>query len=263
MQMKMIKYSIAGLMAAATLLGANMGSAQEKLKIKIGTEGAYAPFNYLDSGGELKGFDIDIAKALCEEMEAECEFVTQEWDGMIPALQAGKFDAIIASMSITEERKQQVDFTDKYYNTPPAIAVPVSSDIKGVTKEDLAGKVIGAQASTTHAAFAEATYTDSTIQLYPTAEEYQLDMANGRLDAVVDDVIVLDEWLDSEGGECCHILDTVTPPVEIYGEGIGIALRKGSDELREKFNAAIKAIRENGKYKEINDKYFAFDVYGG
>jgi len=249
-----------GISAAALAL--TLGAAQAQEKIRIGTEGAYPPFNFITADGKLEGFDIDIARALCEEMKAECEFVTQDWDGMIPALQAGKFDAIIASMSITEERKKQVDFTNKYYNTPPAVVAPKDSDIQGVTKDDLAGKTIGAQGSTTHFNYAEATYTDSEVRSYPTAEEYQLDMANGRLDAIVDDIIVLTDWLKTEDGACCKIVGTIKPVPEIHGEGAGIAIRKGEDELREKFNAAIKAIRANGKYKEINDKYFEFDAYG-
>ena len=183
-------------------------------KIVIGTEGAYPPFNNLESDGSLVGFDIDIAKALCEEMKVECEFVTQDWDGIIPALIAGKFDAIIASMSITDERKEKVDFTDKYYNTPPAIA------------------------------------------------EYKLDIDSGRVDAVIDDVIVLTEWLKSDAGTCCKLLGTLTPDPVINGEGAGIAIRKGETELRDMFNTAIAAIRENGTYKTINDKYFDVDVYG-
>jgi len=249
---------------SAAAIALSMGAAQaQELKLKIGTEGAYPPFNNLTADGKLEGFDIDIAKALCEEMKAECEFVTQDWDGIIPALLAGKFDAIIASMSITDERKQQVDFTHKYYNTPPAIAVPKDSDIKGVTKEDLAGKSIGVQGSTTHSNYAEATYTDSDVKLYPTADEYKLDIANGRIDAVNDDIIVLQEWLATPEGACCKIIGTITPVPSIHGEGAGIAIRKGETELASKFNAAIDAIRANGKYKEINDKYFSFDAYGG
>ncbi len=251
------------LAGAALALSMGAAGAAEMMKLKIGTEGAYPPFNNLEADGSLVGFDIDIAKALCEEMQAECEFVTQDWDGIIPALQAGKFDAIIASMSITEERKKQVDFTNKYYNTPPAIAVPKDSDIKGVTKEDLAGKAVGVQGSTTHSNYSEATYTDSEVKLYPTADEYKLDIENGRLDAVNDDIIVLQEWLATEGGACCKIVGTITPVPSIHGEGAGIAIRKGETELAEKFNKAIDAIRANGKYKEINDKYFTFDAYGG
>lgn len=260
--MHMKRHIALGLSAAALALTVGLAQAQEKMQLKIGTEGAYPPFNYLTADGELQGFDVDIARALCDEMNAECEFVTQDWDGFIPALQAGKFDAIIASMSITDERKKQVDFTDKYYNTPPAIVVPKDSDVSGVTKEDLADKTIGAQGSTTHANYAEATYTDSDVRLYPTAEEYQLDMANGRLDAVTDDIIVLQAWLETDDGACCKVAGMITPVEEIHGPGVGIAVRKGEDELREKFNAAIQAIRENGKYEEINDKYFTFDAYG-
>jgi polar amino acid transport system substrate-binding protein len=166
-------------------------------------------------------------------------------------------------MSITDERKQKVDFTDKYYQTPAAIVVPKDSEIKGITKEDLAGKSIGAQSSTTFANYAEAIYTDSDIKLYPTAEEYKLDIADGRLDAVNDDIVVLQQWLKTDQGACCKIAGTIAPQKQYFGEGIGIAIRKGENELREKFNAAIKAIRANGKYKEINDKYFDFDAYGG
>ena len=260
--MRITRHLAIGLSAAILTLTAGAVQAQEGGKIRIGTEGAYPPFNYMTADGQLAGFDIDIARALCEEMKAECEFVTQDWDGMIPALQAGRYDAIIASMSITAERLEQVDFTDKYYNTPPAVVVPKESDIQGTSVEDLAGKTIGAQGSTTHGNYAEITYTESEIRLYPTAEEYQLDMGNGRLDAVVDDIIVLQEWLNTNDGDCCRIAGTITPVEEIHGPGIGIAIRKGEDELRESFNAAIQALRANGKYQEINDQYFDFDAYG-
>ena len=249
--------------ASAAVIALFSGSAMaEGEKLVIGTEGAYPPFNNLESDGTLTGFDVDIAKALCEEMKAECTFVTQDWDGIIPALIAKKFDAIIASMSITEERKQQVDFSKKYYNTPPAIAVPKDSELTEATEAALAGKIIGAQASTTHSNYAEAHMKESEIKLYPTADEYKLDVANGRVDAVVDDVVVLSEWLKTEDGACCKLLGTLPIDPVINGEGAGIAVRKGETELADKFTAAIAAIRENGKYQEINAKYFAFDVYG-
>jgi polar amino acid transport system substrate-binding protein len=257
----MSKRLVLAVSAAALALAAGAAQAQETLK--IGTEGAYPPFNNLTADGKLEGFDIDIANALCEEMQVECEFVTQDWDGIIPALQAGKYDAIIASMSITEERKQQVDFTEKYYNTPPAIAVAKDSEIEDISPEALADKALGVQGSTTHSNYAEAEYANSDIKMYPTADEYKLDLANGRIDAAMDDVTVLSEWLDTPDGECCKIIGTITPVPEIHGEGAGIAIRKGEDELRERFNTAIQAIRENGKYKEINNKYFDFDAYGG
>ena len=251
-------------LAAAAAITLAAGAAQAgSHALRIGTEGAYPPFNNLTADGKLVGFDVDIAKALCAEMKMECTFVTQDWDGIIPALQAGKFDAIIASMSITDERKKKVDFTDKYYNTPPAMAVPKDSDLTEISAAALDGKAIGAQGSTTHSNYAEATYTDSDVRLYPTADEYKLDISNGRLDAVVDDVTVLLEWLDSDDGACCKLLGTIKPVPEIHGLGAGIAVRKGETELAAKFNAAIQAIRANGVYKQINDKYFSFDAYGG
>jgi polar amino acid transport system substrate-binding protein len=251
----------ASAVALALTVGASQSLGQDKV-VKIGTEGAYPPFNNLTSDGKLEGFDIDIAVALCEEMQVKCEFVTNDWDGIIPALIAGKFDAIIASMSITEERKEKVDFSEKYYNTPPAIAVPKDSDITEATDEGLAGKILGAQSSTTHSNYAEEKLPSVELRLYPTPDEYKLDIASGRVDAVIDDVVVLSDWLKTDDGACCKILDTLTPDPVINGPGAGIAIRKGEDELRESFTAAIAAIRENGKYKEINDKYFEFDVYG-
>lgn len=248
---------------ATAALALTLGAAHSQEKLRIGSEGAYPPFNNLTADGKLVGFDIEIAQALCDEMKVECEFITQDWDGIIPALQANRFDAIIASMSITEERLKQVDFTNKYYNTPPAIMAPKDTDIKGVTKEDLAGKSIGVQGSTTHSNYSELTYTDSDVKLYPTADEYKLDLINGRIDAANDDIIVLQEWLATAEGACCKIVGTITPVDEIHGKGAGIAIRKGETELAERFNAAIDAIRANGKYKEINDKYFSFDAYGG
>lgn len=260
--MRMMKRIGLAISAVAFVACTGIAGAQE-LSLKIGTEGAYPPFNNLTADGKLEGFDIDIANALCEEMKAKCEFVTQDWDGIIPALQAGKFDAIIASMSITPERADKVDFTHKYYNTPSALAGPKDSDIKDVSKAGLAGKTIGAATSTTHFNYATQTYTDSEIKGYPSSQEFLLDLANGRLDGVEDDISVLEAWLKTADGACCKLIGQPSPqPKEIFGEGAGIAVRKGETDLANKFNAAIDAIRTNGKYKAINDKYFNFDVYG-
>lgn len=241
-------------------LAASAAPAQERT-LKLGTEGAYPPFNNLTADGRLEGFDIDIGNALCAEMKVRCEWVTQDWDGIIPALQSGKFDAIVASMFITDERKQQVDFTDKYYNTPPAVAVPKDSPIAGVTPRDLAGKTVGVQSSTTYANYAQEALTESEIRSYPSAQEMQADLANGRLDAMNDDVVVIEKFLQTPEGACCKVVGTMEPDPKIHGPGAGIAVRKG-DPLAAELNAAIKAIRANGTYKEINDKYFPFDVYG-
>lgn len=246
----------------ALALASGLATAQEMKKVRIGTEGAYPPFNEVTAAGDLTGFDIDIAKALCDKMKVECEFVTQDWNGIIPALQAGKYDAIVASMSITDERKQQVDFTEKYYNTPPAIAVPKDSKLTEATAEGMKGAILGAQQSTTHANYAEAKLPGAELKLYPSAEEYKLDLQSGRIDAAIDDVVVLSEWIATPEGECCRILGTLTPDLAINGPGAGIAVRKGEDELREAFNKAIDEIRADGTYETINKKYFDFDVWG-
>lgn len=250
-------------LAAASIAALSLfaGSAMSQEKLVLGTEGAYPPFNNLEADGTLTGFDIDIARALCDEMKVTCEFVTSDWDGIIPALQAKKFDAIIASMSITPERLEKVDFSKKYYNTPPAIAVPKDSPITDVA--GLKGKVLGAQSSTSHANYAEKHIADTELKLYPTTDEYKLDITNGRIDAVIDDIVVLSSWIKSDAGTCCKILTTLPTDEEIYGPGLGIAVRKGETALADRFSIAIDALRKSGKYQDINKKYFDFDVYGG
>lgn len=249
------------LATAAIAFAALTGTTFSMDKIRIGTEGAYPPFNFKDASGELKGFDIDIAKALCEEMKAECTFVAQDWDGIIPALLANKYDAIIASMSITEERKKKVDFSEKYYSTPPALIAPKETDLTATDPTALKGKTIGAQSATTHATFLEDKYTDATIKLYATQDEANADLAAGRVDAVAADSVVLGEYLKTDAGSGAKMVGMMENDPKYFGDGAGVAVRKGEDELREKFNKAIAAIRENGKYKEINDKYFEFSVY--
>ncbi len=247
--------------AAATLaLIMGSASAQETMKLKIGTEGAYPPFNTLTADGKLVGFDIDIANALCAQMKAECELVTQDWDGIIPALQAGKFDAIIASMSITEERKQQVAFTNKYYTTPLAVVALKDSDLASTEPEALAGKTVGAQAGTTQSIYADEHYAKAGAEAksYPTQEEAVQDLMNGRLDAVISDKFVLVEWMKTAGNECCKMVGDVKGTET----EAGIAVRKEDEELRQKLNSAIDAIVADGTYAKIVGKYFDFDIYG-
>jgi polar amino acid transport system substrate-binding protein len=234
--------------------------AQDSQKIVIATEGAYPPFNSIGPDGKLFGFDVDIANALCAQMKAECELVTQDWDGMIPALQAEKFDAIIASMSITEERKQQIGFTNKYYTTPLAIVALKDSDIASTAAEALAGKTIGAQGATTQATYAQDFYgkAGAEVKLYPTQEEASIDLVNGRLDAVISDKFVLAEWMKGEGKDCCKMVGDVAGT----DTEAGIAIRKEDTALRDRFNTALDAIIADGTYAKIVAKYFDFDIYG-
>ena len=247
------------LAATAALLLAQ-GGAFAADKIKIGTEGAYPPFNSMTADGKLVGFDVDIAEALCAQMKVECELVAQDWDGIIPALQAGKFDAIIASMSITEERKKQVSFTNKYYTTPLALVALKDSAIASTAPADLAGKTIGAQASTTQGVYAEDVYgkAGAEAKLYPTQEEAMADLTNGRLDVVISDKFVLFDWMKTTGSDCCKMVGDV----EGTDTPAGIAVRLEDTALRDKFNTALDAIRADGTYNKIVAKYFDFDIYG-
>ena len=222
----------------------------------IGTEGAYPPFNTINAAGELEGFDIDIANALCEEMEVECTFVTQAWDGMIPALQNGNFDALIASMSITPARQEQVDFTDPYYANSLVFVAPEDTGLTGTSPEDLADATIGVQSGTIAARFMEENYPDVEVRPYPTQIEAYTDLITGRTDAVLGDFGVQDAFLKSEDGEGFAYFGDAVYDDDV----IGIALRKEDDDLREMFNEALAAIQENGTYDEIRKKYFDFDI---
>ena len=231
-------------------------------KLRIGVEGAYPPFSWKEADGTLKGFDIDIARALCKQMGRDCELVEQDWDGMIPALLAKKFDAIIASMSITEERKKRVDFTKKYYNTPARFVAHKDAGFEP-TPEGMKGKAIGVQRGTIHQCYLDKFFKDSDIKLYGTQEEVFLDLGSGRLDAQMSDAPqALEGFLSKPEGKDYAFLGGVQFDLPCHGEGAGIALRKGSDDLRKAFDQAVQALRKDGTYKKINDKYFDFDVYG-
>ena len=258
--MKLIKIILVTI--ATISFTSNFANAGDWSKIRVGTEGAYAPFNYIDSDGELKGFDVEIANALCEKMQAECTFTAQDWDGIIPALLANKFDIIIASMSITEERKKKVDFTNKYYATPARFIAPKDTKITETGPADLAGLIIGAQSSTTYAGYLQDNYTDSEVRLYATQDEANADLAAGRLDAILADSVVLWDWTENvEEGKCCALVGASYNDPSVWGVGVGMAVRKENPDLTEKVNAALAEILADGTYQAINDKYFPFPVY--
>lgn len=225
-------------------------------KLRIGTEGAYPPFNLIDSSGNVVGFDIDIAMALCEKMEVECSIVTSDWDGIIPALNTRRFDFLVASMSITDERKQAVDFTEPYYTNKLQFVAPKSSDFQ-TDEASLKGKTIGAQRATIAGQWLEDNLAGVVnIRLYDTQENAYLDMSSGRIDGVLADNFVQYEWLQSDAGANFEFKGE---PV-FDNDQIGIAVRKG-DPLRERLNKALQEILEDGTYEQINAKYFPFSIY--
>jgi lysine-arginine-ornithine-binding protein len=235
--------------------------------IKVATEGAYPPFNFVDANGALQGFDVEIANAICAKMQVTCEVVKQDWDGMIPGLLAKKYDTIIASMSITPERKEKISFTGKYYNTPSVIVGASNATIAlgadgNPTPDSMAGKKIGVQRATVHENFARETFPGAEVVVYDTADNANLDLTGGRLDARLDDILVLEDQVIKPNGDKFKVFGKGWSG-GIFGEGAGIGVRKEDEQLRTAIDEAIKAIRADGTYKTINDKYFTFDVYGG
>ncbi|MFT5701331.1 MAG: arginine/ornithine transport system substrate-binding protein [Desulforhopalus sp.] len=237
--------------------------AKDWTKVRIGVEGAYPPFSYVQPDGELAGFDIDIAKALVEAMGAEVTLVAMDWDGMIPALMAKKYDGIIASMSITEERLKKVNFSKRYYRTPAKFIVKKGS-VPVFSKDVLKGKAVGVQRATIHDQYLTDVYgKDVDIKRYGTLDEAYLDLIAGRVDMLLADSVTLsDGFLKKEEGKAYEFVGPDLTDPKWFGDGIGVALRKQDKDLEELFNKAIDTIRANGVYKSIQDKYFDFDVYG-
>ncbi len=241
----------------------NAAPAAQATKLRLGTEGAYAPFNSKDSSGNLVGFDIDIGNALCKAMSVECEWVTSDWDSLIPALDAKKFDAIIASMSITDERKAKIDFSQKYYATPIKCMHAVGGKADPSKPDTIKGKSIGVQSGVVADNFAHNKFKDSDIKAYKTQDEANLDLLSGRVDLVCADSVVLAPFLKDPAAQGkVEFVGGDFKDKEFVGEGIGIGIRKGDTALQEKLNAAINKIRADGTYATINKKYFDFDLYG-
>ncbi|WP_422422730.1 ABC transporter substrate-binding protein [Pseudomonas sp. GZD-222] len=245
------------LAAAATLVFSANAMAAEKLK--MGIEAAYPPFNNKDASGQVVGFDKDIGDALCAKMKVECEVVTSDWDGIIPALNAKKFDFIVSSLSITDERKQAVDFTDPYYSNKQQFIAPKNVDFK-TDDASLAGKTLGTQRATQAAVWLDdhgGMDGKFKVSLYDTQENAYLDLTSGRVDALLADKYANYDWLKSDAGKNYEFKGE---PVN-ESDKVGIAVRKGDNELRNKLNAALKEIVADGTYEKINNKYFPFSIY--
>lgn len=227
--------------------------------LRIATEGAYPPFNFVDANGELQGFDVEIAKALCAEMKVECTISAQAWDGIIPGLNAGQYDAIVASMSITPARLEAVNFTKPYYQAGAVLVAPKDSAIEP-TAESLAGKAIGVQRSTTYATLVETHFPGADVRLYDKIENHNLDLVAGRVDGVVGQRITMATWLESDEGAAFEVKGEAMMDTDVLGLGAGIAVRKSDTELLAKLDAALATIKANGVYDEINSRFFAFSL---
>ncbi len=260
----MKKHVLGSIVVGAMLALAGMGArADDTIKFGVAAE-PYPPFSSKDASGKWVGFEIDLMDAVCAQMQAKCQLVETAWDGIIPALQEKKIDVIWSSMTITDERKQKINFTDKYYHTPAVIIGPKSEDVKidFSNPDSVKGKIFGVQTSTIHYNFVKKYFGSvATIKTYDTQDNCNADLVAGRVDLVMADSIALNDFLKSDQGKDFEVKATA-PKDPILGGGVGGGVRKSDDALREKLNAAIAAIRANGTYDKIAKKYFDFNIYG-
>ncbi|MEJ6067782.1 transporter substrate-binding domain-containing protein, partial [Psychrobacter sp. 16-Bac2893] len=212
--------------------------------LRIGTEGAYAPFNYTNADGTLGGFDIEIANAICADMQVTCEIVAQDWDGIIPGLKAGKYDAIVAAMSVTPERAQQVAFTDPYFSNALVFLAKKDSTFDPAKVTDINAHSIAAQRSTISSQWLENTYPKADMKLYDTLSNAFLDLGAGRVDAMISDKLPAIEWLSSTSGN-----NYVLKGAEIdINDNFAIAVRPNDEALQAKINTSLSNIKANGTY---------------
>ncbi|ETD69607.1 amino acid ABC transporter substrate-binding protein [Pelistega indica] len=258
----LLKKKFISLSVLAMIAMSGAANAEERL-IRFGNDATYPPFEYTTPSGEIVGFDIDLAKAMCEKLQAKCTFQNQAWDGIIPALRAKKFDVIASSMSITEERKKAVAFTQKIWTTPNPIFGKKGTKADP-SKEGTKGLDLGVQQGTIQDKYATKYFTDANIKRYKTFEDAVKDLVTGRVQIVFADNGVTDEFLKSDSGKDFAILGEPLPSSadkEIFGEGTGFAVRKEDKQLLDDLNKAFEAIRADGTYDKIAKKYFTYDVY--
>lgn len=239
-------------------------AAHEWVHIRIASEGGHPPFNFVDAMGQLQGFEIDLARAVCNRLKAKCEFIVQDFTGLLPALVAGRYDAVFSSLTITEERRRFVEFSNKYYSTRAMFVTNRAKPVTSVKPQGLKGKVIGAKLGSTNARILQEAYAPegAEIKLYVTHDEARLDLARGRVDALIGDKTALLDWLEkSPIAACCEVVgDDVTLPAT-YSTGIGVAMRKSDGDLKALIDGAIAQLRVDGGYEQIRQKYFSFDPY--
>jgi polar amino acid transport system substrate-binding protein len=246
------------------MLAATPASARTWKELRIGVVTNYPPFSFVDQNNRFVGFEIDIALALCKRLKVSCEFVEQKWENMIPGLIAHTVDAIFGSMSITEERKRQIAFSDHYYQTPASIVARKALNLRDASPAGMKGRVIGVQIGTVHEDYLEEVYVPAgaVSHVYATQSEAQFDLARGRIDAIIADKLGVYEWVNqTDQGKCCTFVGEDLDDVRYVGKGVGAGLRKEDSDLRDMINRALAEIMADGTYKKINDKYFPFNIY--
>lgn len=253
-------------LAAIALLGpTTFGAVAEgqEAPLRIGVQNERPPFSFSDVDGELLGFDVEIAWALCATLKTRCELIPLDFTALIPGLQEGSIDAAVASISITDERRELVDFTEKYYQAAPRF-VARPDTVPDASLEHLAGRIVGVKRGTTYDRYLSNVHADTvSIRRYGHSDEISIDLALGRLDlALGDDISLTESFLKTELGEGFDFVGPALDDPKWFGYGEGIAVRKGSDELLGRLNRALREILADGTYDEIRGQYFDHDIYG-
>lgn len=251
-------FAIVGLVCAVSAQAADLK------ELRIGTDATYEPFEYKAPDGKLVGFEIDLANAICAEMKRTCVFVESPWDGIVPSLLAKKYDMIISGMTVTDQRKKTVAFSDKITDIPYRVIVKRGSGLDG-SPTSLKGKKVGVLKGSTEADFADKYYAKAgaIVQRYESTQESYLDIVSGRTDAIVGNLVEMKTgFLAKPEGKGFEFSPYELNDQVILGYGTGAAMRKSDTKLKAEFNAALKTVRTNGTYKKIADKYFDIDVYG-
>jgi polar amino acid transport system substrate-binding protein len=244
--------------ALAAVAALALGTAPAKADLTFATDSApYPPFTSQNAAGEWEGWEHDLLMALCAEMNEKCKLIPIGWDGIIPALLEKKMDGIFGSMSITDERKKQINFSDMYYNSAAVILGPKGGN-KDISPAAFKGKTIGAQAATTHANYIEKYFVPAgaTMKTYKGQDEVNADLAAGRVDYIQADGVTLNSFLNSdEGKACCELYGAVPLDIAVLGPGVGVGLRKEDTALQGKINAAIKSAAAKGIFEQLTTKY--------
>jgi len=245
-----------GALLALALL--TISPAAATLRFGVAAE-PYPPFASRDESGNWVGWEIDLMNAVCKAMNEECAIFESSWDGMIPALKAGYFDVIWATMSITPDRLSVIDFTDPYYAGPDIVIGQRTGD-KDVTPAHLAGRTVGVQVGSIHVKIADHHYKDARVKAYALNDEALQDLTSGRLDYVFGDAGALSNFLSSATGQCCEFKGLLPVATGTAYPGAAGGIRKGDEALKAKLNAALKSVMASGEYAALAKKYFTFDI---
>lgn len=246
----------------ATLFCLTLPSLVHSETLRFGMDLNYPPFSWQDASGAPRGFDADLAYALCRDMQVECRIVPQDWDGLSKALYLNKFDAILSSMQITEERMKTLDFTHKYYHLSSRIVALLGTK---VSKTAFSGQTIGVLRGSTQARFAHDYWgaRGATVRDYDKIQQAFADLTERRIHAVfVDDVVGDSSFLRTPAARGYGFVGPAYDEPHYFGQGAGIAVRKGNTRLRDRLNAALDHLRQDGSYQKIQKKYFSIDIYG-